>query len=379
MKWGCTASLVALAVTSTQASWWNLMTEDFDSSASNRWHYAGVSNALNQALFQINPTSGVVEAEWDQGNSFSGGDPYTIKNSALSRPLPRLLRDTDTFRIGATLRLAAGSIPDTSEFWQLANLGLYNLAAMGPDRTLADDYSGNTTLLRNGSDFVEFNYWINNAATVWGDFAPNIGAVAGGHVTNDIDMLYTTGDYGDASFFHNTDMGLGHYLPVDTDLFIELTYHGATTGNLSRRVYAAVYTDAARTSLLEVNGAPMYYWTQPVPAVHAFTLTEAAFFNYASANWGGANGRGAGTWDSLYVDLAVGAGGVAEMSGSGAGPTMTWAAEPGVDYALLVSSDLASGVWSTQQVVSATGTFMTVEIPAGSPVSMLRVEALSSP
>lgn len=373
------ALLMFLAATPAPASWWNLVHEDFSTGASNRWNYVGVSNALDQALFRLDPTSGVLRAEWDQSNTFAYGDPYIIKNSALFRKLPRVVRDTDTFRVGATLRITGGTISDTSEFWQLANLGLYNLAEMGPDRTLSDDWSFNSNLLRNGSDFVEFNYWINNAATVWGDFAPNFGAVAGGHVSDDFDMRYTTGDYSDAGFFHNTDMGLNHHLPTDTDLFVELTYHGATTGSLARRVYAAIYTDAARTTLLEVNGVPMYYWTQPVPVADHFTLTEAAFFNYAGENWGGPNGEGQGTWDDLYVDVAVGEGGIAGADMAGANLLFTWAAEPGLEYAVLACSNLVEGVWCTQDVVVATGSFVSVNQGASDGVSVLRVEALQNP
>ena len=381
MKMGHMALLAALAVPAAHASWWNLITEDFGAAAASRWHYVGVSNATDQALFRVDEDAGVVNAEWDQANTFAYGDPYVIRNSVLYRALPRVLRDTDTFRIGATLRIEAGSIPDTGEFWQLANLGLYNLVEMGPDRTLSDDWPQppNATLLRNGSDFVEFNYWINNTDTVWGAFAPNIGAVAGGHVTNNTDMLYTTGNNGDGDFYHNTDMGLGNYLPEATDLFIELTYHGATTGALARRVYAAIYTDAARTTLLEVNGVPMYYWTQPVPATDRFTLTEVAFFNYAGENWGGANGEGAGTWDDLYVDWAVGAGGIAHGAMAGGVPQITWAANPGEAYAVLVCSNLASGAWATQQVVTATGDFVSVVAPGEGASSVWRVERVESP
>ncbi len=380
MKTGRLALLAALVSTTAQASWWSLIAEDFAPAASNRWHYAGVSNATDQALFRLNPTTGLVEAEWDQSNSFADDDPYTIENSVLFRVLPRTLRDTDTFRMGATLRLTGGSIANTAEFWQLANLGLYNLAEMGPDRALNDDWSYNTNgLLRNGSDFVEFNYWINNARTVWGDFGPNIGAVVGGHVTNEFDMRYTTGDWGDAGFFHNTDMGLDHYLPADTDLFIELTYHGATTGALARRAYAAVYTDAARSNLLVVNGVPMTYWTQPVPPADHFTLTEAAFFNYVSLNYGGANGVGAGTWDDLYVDMAVGEGGLVDLAAGHPDTVLTWAAEPGVDYAVLVSSNLLAGLWATQQVVTATGAFVSAAAPVDTDAAVWRIERVGEP
>jgi hypothetical protein len=293
-------TLAALAGVATLASapalgqWTSLLTDDFSTAVD--WTYAGVQNGSSENLFRIE--GGGVIAEWDQSNSYSGvGDPYTIVSSSLSRPLPVALTDEDTFRFGATVRLYA--VVDTTEFYQIANIGLYGLAAMGPDRTMSDNYSGNTVIVKDGSDFVEFNYFINNDS--WG-FNPNITATIGAHIDG-ADGDYTVGSSGDAGWWNSTDMGANHWLPTDQDLFVEVVYYGAAEDGSARRARAAIYTDAARTALLTVNGADMVYWTQPLPGDKSFELTHAAVFNYVGENWGGANGAGSGRFDDFYADV----------------------------------------------------------------------------
>jgi len=265
-----------------------ILSEDFNSDPSANWTYSGQQNGSSQNLFRWN-ASGYVDAEWDQSNSYTGsGDPYTILPSWYSRSLGQTLTDHNRFRFGATLNLS--SVTDTTEFYQLANIGLYGLSDMGADRTLSDNFSGNTTLVKDASDFVEFNYFAYSGT--WG--GPVTAATMGAHITGDT-WDYTTGAGADA-MYHSTDAS-GTYLPTSTDLYVEVTYYGTTT----RRAHMGIYTDAARTTLLSVNGVEQYYWTQPLPADDHFTLTDIAFYNYVGANWGGTNGSGSGMFDDVYV------------------------------------------------------------------------------
>lgn len=342
---------VAMWAVGASAVWWNLVGDDFSAAPTN-WTYSGVSNAFDEALFKYDALNERISAEWDQSNHIESwpNDPYVIENSYFARELPRVLTDHDTFRVRATLRIAAGSIPDTTEFYQIANIGLYGLERTGPDRTLADDFSGNATLLRNAGDFVEFNYYINNDSF---GFNPNFTAVIGGTVTNDTDYVYITGSGGDA-WYHETDMGVGNYLPAETDVFVELTYFGAAAGDLSRRANVSIYSDEARTNLLEVNGVPMFYWTQALPETESFEVTHVALFNYAAENWGGANAEGAGSWDDVAVDVGL-ADGTIVSADNPAGLSLVWAAEEGASYAVVSLDDLLSGSRATQAVVVADG------------------------
>ena len=208
-----------------------ILDEDFQTAG--RGAYVGVTNAGGQPLFWHDPTNGVLAAEWDQGNYIDDwADPFVILPSCWLRPLGKTLTDRDTFRAGATLRLTPGSVPDTTEFFQIANFGLYNPAEMGPDRGMSDNWSANSELLRDGSDFVEFNYFIMNKS--WG-VNPCITATIGCHVEGS-DGDYVTGTSADP-MFHDTDMGADHWLPEGTNLYLELCYYGAETGAVARRAF----------------------------------------------------------------------------------------------------------------------------------------------
>jgi hypothetical protein len=276
-------------------NWTGILSENFNADPSANWSYSGRQNGSSQNLIRWNG-AGYVNAEWDESNYYSWvGDPQTIEPSRYSRPLGTTLTDQQTFKIGVTLRI--GSVANTSEYYQVANFGLYNLAQMGPDRAMSDNWSGNTNLVKDASDFVEWNYFIQQDD--WYNYYANTCPTMGAHITG-VDGDYITGS-GSDGYWHNTDMGPGNYLPTATNLYVEVTYFGAATDGNRRRAYGAVYTDEARTTILTVNGVGQYYWTVPMPDDKTFTLTEAAFFNYVGANYGGVNGTGSGTFDDLYV------------------------------------------------------------------------------
>ncbi len=353
MGWG--AAMAAVGIQTAMGAWMNLVADDFSATPTN-WAYAGVSNASNLALFRYDAANQRVIGEWDQGNSFVGSDPLQIVNSWFSRALPRVLTDKHSFRLRAVLRVETNSVPDTTEFHQIATIGLFGLAHMGPDRALSDDpwslYETNTVKRRNGSDFVEFNYFINNQA--WGAYNANVAANLGAHVSNDVSFAYYTGASADTGWYHDTDMGADNYLPADTNLYLELLYHGGATGAVSRRASVALYTDAARTHVVEVNGVPQYYWTQPLPAHESFELTHVALVNYVAANWGGVNAEGAGSWDDVSVDWAVSEGQIVQPMNP-ANPVMIWSAVSGATYAVVSTPDLMAGPFTTQAVVTAAG------------------------
>jgi hypothetical protein len=280
-------------------TWTTILSENFNTDPSANWSYSGRQNATSQNLIRWNAASGNLLAEWDQSNHYKdwGGtsplDPFEIEPSSYRRPLSQTLSDTDTFKFGAALQV--NSVVNTKEFYQVANFGLYNLSNMGADRTMSDNFSGNSNLVKDGSDFVEFNYFIQNESFGWN---PMTQCTIGAH----IDALggnYFVGSNTDA-MFHGTDMGASNWLPTATDLYLEVVYYADT-----RRAYSAIYTDSARTALLSVNGVQQYYWTIPLPTGEHFTLTDAAFWNYVGANWGGANGSGSGMFDEFYVSLYV--------------------------------------------------------------------------
>ncbi len=278
---------------SAYAAFITILSEDFD--APSGWTYSGPVNSSGDPLFQA--LGGRLFAEWDQQNHYDGsGDPYVIVPALYKKSLGLTLTDADTFRVGVRLQL--GYVEDTTEFFQIANFGLYNTALHGPDRAMDDNWSGNTTLLKDGSDFVEFNYFINNKSF---GFNPSIAATIGAHIA-DVSGDYTTGSGADP-FFNNTDMGPDHWLPGETDLFIRLTYYGAAGDATRRRAHVGIYTDAGFTTLLVVNGATMSYWTQPLPESKSFTLTDVAFYNYPGATWGGTPGAGYGAFDDLTVEV----------------------------------------------------------------------------
>ncbi|MCO5061024.1 MAG: hypothetical protein M9963_03325 [Kiritimatiellae bacterium] len=165
---------------------------------------------------------------------------------------------------------------------------------------------------------------------------------------------YTTGSGSGDSWYHGTDMGADNYLPEETDLYVEVAYYGAATGEVSRRAWTAIYTDAQRTNLLEVNGVPMFYWTQPLPATNTFEVTHVAFFNYVAPNWGGANGEGAGSFDDVAVQWGVSEGRIITASRDPSSFALTWAAESGTTYAVVSQTNLLGGVRTTQALVTAT-------------------------
>jgi len=293
------AAVVLLAVTTSAVAEWtwdDILADDFNADPSANWSYQGVQNGSAQNLIRWN-AGGYLDAEWDQSNNFVGtGDPYTIQPSRYSRALGQTLTDQDTFKVGAKVRIS--SVASTTEYYQVANIGLYNLAQMGPDRTMSDYFSGNTNLVKDACDFVEWNYFINNDD--WYQWYPNTGATIGAHITG-VDGDYTSGSSSDAAYFHDTDMGKDNYLPASTDLYVELSYFGSATDGDRRRAYGAVYTDQARTTILSVNGVEQYYWTQPLDDAKGFSVTDVAFFNYVGAIWAGANGTGSGAFDDAYV------------------------------------------------------------------------------
>lgn len=337
----------------SRADWVRLLDEDFSSTSS--WSYEGATNASSQPLIRINTSTECVETEWNQANYADyGSDPYVLIPSRLLCPLPRRLTDRDTFRIGATLRIEPGSVPDTTEFYQIANVGVYDPLQMGPDRAMDDNWSGNATLLRDGSDFVEFNYWINNRS--WG-FNPSIQAMIGAHIEGS-DGDYWPGSSADV-FWHSSDMGPDHWLPEGTSLYVEVVYYGAAAGPRARRAYAAVYTDATRTNLLNVNGTDLFYWTLPLPTDRTFSVSHVGFYNYVVANWGGVIGFGRGIWDDLFVEQVEADLNGAEMA---AHPVYTFAAVSGEVYRIESCSDPFSGLWQPLAVITANADRVTLAL-----------------
>jgi hypothetical protein len=322
-------------------------------------------------LFHLDAHAGNVSAEWDQSNNYRGwpNDPEVITPSRFSRPLNRVLTDRDTFRFGVTMQITPGSVPDTTEFYQIANFGLYDLSQMGPDRLMNDNFSGNTVIVKDGSDFVEFNYFINNNS--WG-FNANIQPTIGTHITG-FDGDYIVGSTLDAGFWHNTDMGADHWLPEGTNLYIEIVYYGGATNAFARRTYGAVYTEPGRTNLLTVNGVAMYYWTLPVPTTKTFCVSDFAFFNHVGANWGGVSGAGAGTYDDVYAERYVEPGVIFSNALQSGLFVTTWAAVSGQTYVLEHCTNLGAGVWETNAVIQAAGETLTFTNPANGKGGYYRV------
>ena len=290
-------SCVVLCVaTSAQAVvWTNILTEDFSNPATSGWTYSSAAGVSD--LFA--PNSDQIDAEWSQSKTYSDYDmatdqdldPYVIEPSSYSRSLGRVLTDDDTFQVGVTLIL--DSIANTTTFYQVANFGLYGLSDMGPDRMMVDNFSGNTSLVKDASDFVEFNYFIG---TDWS--GRNIGATIGAHIDG-LSGEYVFGSSSDPGW-HDCYLH-DEALPTDTPLYLEVTYYGDT-----RRAKAAVYVDPERTQVLTVDvdgaGVEQYYWSQALAADKQFTLTDVAFFNYVGADWeGNVDGGGFGSFDDLYV------------------------------------------------------------------------------
>jgi hypothetical protein len=328
-----------------------LVEEDFDAGDAG-WQYEGGTNKDGLALFRRNAGAGNVDAEWDQSNLFDGGgDPYMIEPSRYSRPLGRAVTDQDTFRVRATLRLTPGTVPDTTEFYPIAAFGLYNAGTMGADRMMDDSYPWKPpySKVKDGCDFVDFNYLVNNKL---GPHNATIASTIGAHIEG-VDGDYTAGAAADRWFFHDTDMGADHRLPEGTNLYVELVYFGWATNGLARRAYSCLYSDAARKSVLRVNGAPMCYWTRPLPAGRTFAVTDFAFYNYAAANAGGANGAGAGTWDDVSVELLPSR--ILKAGATADGFVMEWTSMPGRTYRVLMSADLKESAWATNATVTAGG------------------------
>ena len=332
---------------SSQAYWQSILTDGFGPSSSNDWRYAGVTNSAGQPLFLVDETDGKVIAEWDQVNLLvTTSDPFVILPSRLSRTLDHMLTEHDTFRFGATLNISAGSVPNTTELYQIANFGLYNLTEMGPDRTKTDEYAWMppTNLLKDGSDFVDFCYFINNA---WG--GPNITALIGAHTTN------SEGDYTTGTDWTQTAMGEDHWLPEGTNLYVEVVYYGSATDVHARCANATIYTDPTRMNLLKVNGVAMSYWTDPLPAGKTFTVTDMAFYNYIADSWSDVNGSGRGTFDDAYVQQYFADGEIFAGALVGGYIITTWAAEFGKTYYVESTTNLLTGQWVTNETVMAAG------------------------
>jgi hypothetical protein len=286
--------LVPVAVAETFVP---ILSENFQSNPA-AWTYSGRQNASGQNLFRWN-SAGKIDAEWDESNfidafdsNWNQRDPYVIQPSSFSRPLGRTMTDNDTFRFRVKLNL--DGVANTKEFYEVANFGLYNLSQTGPDRSMCDNWSGNTTLVKDACDFIEFNYFIQNESYGWN---PMTQTTIGAHIAG-LDGDYITGDKND-SLFHQTDMGANNYLPTGTDLYVQVTYYGLTT----RRAYSGVYTDAVCTQRLSVAGVEQYYWTQAVPSSKHFSVTDAAFWNYAAVVFDGPNATGSGSFDDFQASL----------------------------------------------------------------------------
>ena len=379
-------TLSLLSIPLAEASWLRIAGDTFDTPPSNRWTYVGATNGAAQPLFRYDAGAQRIAGEWSQTNLYAGGDPCTVLNSRLAMPLGRTLTDRQTFRFGATIRIDPGTVPNTLEFYQIATFGLYNLdpAVAGPDRAQSDNFSGNTTLVRDANDLVEFNYFINNDSFGFNPFVQ--GTLIARMPTNETDATayYVTGTGGDP-MFHNTDMGMNHYLPTASNLFVEVTYYGAATGAVARRVQAAVYTDAARTNLLSVNGVPLYYWTQAAAGTRTFDVTHLGLLNYAGINFtvsfgdSTPDGAGAGSYDDLYVDLDVPECGLADTRPAPGGIATTWASVTGATYTLLRADDPAAANWSTAAVLQAASDFLTATNAAAQPSGIWAVRRESAP
>ena len=350
MKRNGSKILAALAVllaglAPAQAYWLTVLSDDLSTNGS-AWTYSGVSNSTGQALIRYDSVNQNIHAEWNETNLLiTTGDPYIMIPSRLSRPLARVLTDNDTFRLRATLNLVPGSVANTVEGYQIANIGLYDVSQMGPDRTLSDDWSTNTNLLRDGSDFVEFNYFIYNTYP-----GSTITAVIGAHVDGDDDFVY------DAGVGSEGAMGVDHWLPEGTNLYVEVEYFGAATDTLGRVAHCAIYTDPDRTNLLVVNGVTMSYWTQPLPAERTFRVTDVAFYNYVQKKWdeGNVTGAGAGTIDDISVEQYFEPGQIFSNSLQNESIVSTWAAESGTTYYAQFCSNLLESTWATVAVIQAT-------------------------
>ena len=349
------AAILAVCVSSILPSivraghWTNLVSDAFDGSTSAQWSYSGVNNASGDPMFRYDATSGVLRGEWDEANYIDvWADPLVVSNSSMSRSLPRTLNDGDTFRVRVTLQVEPGSVPDTSEFFGIGNVGVYNLTEMGPDRSMTDNWP--TNLVKDGSDFVEFNYWINNN---YG--GPNIGAMMGAHLATNI----VDGDYWTGTDYTQTTLGDHNLLPAGSNLYVELTYFGADSGPFARRCCARIFADALRSKPLVITnsttGLPkaMTYWTQALPVDKHFTATDVAFINYPQGNWGGVNGAGRGTFDDLAVDVYDPETDFRGYDADPAGPIVRWVAVSGATYRVMQCSNLIQGAWTTSAVVVA--------------------------
>ncbi|MHC4984050.1 MAG: hypothetical protein ACYTF6_12895, partial [Planctomycetota bacterium] len=198
-------ALAASAGAEPEWTWTEILGEDFNADPSSNWSFSGRQNGSAQDLLRWN-SGGYVDAEWDQLNYYLGGeedDPYIIEPSSYSRSLGQTLTDQQTFKVGAKLRI--NSVASTTEYYQVANFGLYDLTYMGPDRMMSDNWSGNTNLVKDACDFVEWNYFINNDDLF--EWYPNTCATMGAHITG-LDGEYITGSgIYDPEYFHDTDMG----------------------------------------------------------------------------------------------------------------------------------------------------------------------------
>ena len=369
------ALLAVLASATAQGSWWNLVNEDFGPSATNRWTYAGVSNTQGQALFRLDATSGVVQAEWDQTNSIAAGNPYTIRPSRLLTPLPHPLTDRDTFRLRATLVMATNTLNETIEYHQIANVGLYHAEAMGADRAMSDNFDmGALIKVKDGSDFVEFNYFAgDDSSSAFYPFSRSAEMTIGAHTEQLGDYHFNYEFYEDL-WDQSTAMGAGGRLPEETKIYLDLVYYGAATNDTARRGYMALYTDEARTQILQVGTQHMFYWTWPLPVDRTFTVTHAGFYNHVNLVYAGDPVRAVGTFDDLQVEQGFADAEVASARMSPDGVILEWASETGGTYHVVTSDNLMDGLWTTQAVVNAGSAFTALTNDWSGAVKIWRVE-----
>ena len=168
--------------------------------------------------------------------------------------------------------------------------------------------------------------------------------------------------------------GAGGRLPEETKIFLDLVYYGAATNDTARRGYMALYTDEARTQILQVGTQQMFYWTWPLPADRTFAVTHAGFYNYVNVVYAGDPVRAAGTFDDLQVEQGFADAEVASARMSTAGVILEWASETGGTYHVVTSDNLMSGPWTTQAVVQAGSAFTALTNDWSGAVKIWRVE-----
>ncbi len=162
----------------------------------------------------------------------------------LSAALGGLFTDADSFTFGAVLTITSDDFfADPSGFMQIA-FGLTNSATSGTDRT-GDwlDYCGDTF------DMVEFDYFPNPG---WTSLLPTVAGTVFGEPTAPA-WPCASGDIYDsfANIAYEDDL---YPLPLDTPLYVELTYDGDTT---TLETYVSVVESDGSLTALPVNVPPL--------------------------------------------------------------------------------------------------------------------------